>query len=84
MNAAFFYIDSCLYFLLNVLYVTNTYTPITQFLLRLALRKATGDSILGKDKNFQIKEDALNNRRHTKTSIEEAVRTNHMGNKQHQ
>jgi hypothetical protein len=48
------------------------------------VRKATGDSILGKDKNCQIKEDALNNQPHTKTGIEEAVRTNHMSNKQRQ
>jgi len=80
----FFYIDYCLCFLLNFLYVTNTYTLITLFVLRLAVRKATGDSILGKDKNFQINEDALNNQPHTKTGIEEAVITNHIGNKQHQ
>jgi len=62
----------------------STYTPVTQFVLRLAVRKATGDSILGKDKNFQVKEGALNNQPHTKTGIEEAVRTNHMVDKQHQ
>jgi len=73
-----------LYFLLNVLYVTITYNPITQFVLRLAVRKATGFSVLGKDKKFHIKEDALNNQPHTKAGIDEAVRTNHMGNKQHQ
>jgi hypothetical protein len=72
-----------LYFLLNVLPVTNAYTPITQFVLRLAVRKATGDPILDKDKNFQIKEDALNKQPRTKKGIEEAVRTNHMRNKQH-
>jgi len=55
MNAALFYIDSCLYFLLRVLYVTNTFTPVSQSVLRLAMRKATGNSIPGKDKKLSNK-----------------------------